>query len=151
MRDRFFEVENCDRCGKPLNGCRIQSMYNHEVLCMDCKDKETQREDYRQAVEADHAEIRRGNYNFEGINSFREGKYELIIKFIFAEQTAKIFKLQGHDAEKILTWGTFFIKTMEQGMSSMPQIIMVLKNQQNQLIKHIDIASKENKHLEDLL
>ena len=39
MRDRFFEVENCDRCGKPLNGCRIQSMYNHEVLCMDCKDK----------------------------------------------------------------------------------------------------------------
>ena len=20
MRDRFFEVENCDRCGKPLNG-----------------------------------------------------------------------------------------------------------------------------------
>ena len=51
MRDRFFEVENCDRCGKPLNGCRIQSMYNHEVLCMDCKDKETQR----------------GNYNFGGI------------------------------------------------------------------------------------
>ena len=48
MRDRFFEVENCDRCGKPLNGCRIQSMYNHEVLCMDCKEKETQREDYRQ-------------------------------------------------------------------------------------------------------
>ena len=55
MRDRFFEVRNCARCGKPLNGCRIMSMYNHDVLCMDCKDKETQREDYRQAVEADHA------------------------------------------------------------------------------------------------
>ena len=67
MRDRFFEVQNCDRCGKLLNGCRIQSMYNHDVLCMDCKDKENQREDYRQAVEADHAEIRRGNYNFAGI------------------------------------------------------------------------------------
>ena len=66
-RDRFFEVENCDRCGKPLNGCRIQSMYNHDVLCMDCKDKETQREDYSKAVEADHAEIKRGNYNFAGI------------------------------------------------------------------------------------
>ena len=36
MRDRFFEVENCDRCGKPLNGCRIMSMYNKDVLCMDC-------------------------------------------------------------------------------------------------------------------
>ena len=67
MRDRFFEVENCDRCGRPLNGCRIMSMYNHEVLCMDCKDKETQREDYRKAVEVDHEQIRRGNYNFEGI------------------------------------------------------------------------------------
>ena len=67
MKDRFFEVQNCDRCGKPLNGCRIMSMYNHDVLCMDCKDKETQREDYRKAVEADHAEIRRGNYNFPGI------------------------------------------------------------------------------------
>lgn len=80
MRDRFFEVQNCDRCGKPLNGCRIMSMYNHEVLCMDCKDKETQREDYSKAVEADHAEIRRGNYNLN------EEKYKLIIKFIFAEQ-----------------------------------------------------------------
>ena len=43
MKDRFFEVQNCDRCGKPLNGCRIMSMYNKDVLCMDCKDKETQR------------------------------------------------------------------------------------------------------------
>jgi hypothetical protein len=34
---------------------------------MDCKDKETQREDYRKAVEADHEQIRRGNYNFAGI------------------------------------------------------------------------------------
>ena len=67
MRDRFFEVENCDRCGRSLNGCRIMSMYNKDVLCMDCKDKEKQREDYRKAVEADHAEIRRGNYNFPGI------------------------------------------------------------------------------------
>ena len=67
MRDRFFEVQNCDRCGKLLNGCRIMSMYNQDVLCMDCKDKETQREDYSKAVEADHAEIRRGNYNFAGI------------------------------------------------------------------------------------
>jgi hypothetical protein len=43
------------------------SMYNKDGLCMDCKDKETQRENYRKAVEADHAEIRRGNYNFAGI------------------------------------------------------------------------------------
>lgn len=47
MRDRFFEVENCDRCKKPLNGCRIQSMYSSAVLCMECHDKETKRSDFR--------------------------------------------------------------------------------------------------------
>ena len=67
MRDRFFEVQNCDRCGKPLNGCRIMSMYNHDVLCMDSKDKETQRSDYQEAVQADRAAIRNGDYNFPGI------------------------------------------------------------------------------------
>ena len=67
MRDTFFEKQNCDRCGKPLNGMRIMSMYNEDCLCMDCKDKERNRSDYKDAVEADHAEIRKGNYNFKGI------------------------------------------------------------------------------------
>jgi hypothetical protein len=34
---------------------------------MDCKEKESARSDYKDAVEADHAEIRKGNYNFKGI------------------------------------------------------------------------------------
>lgn len=67
MRDRFFEVENCDRCKKPLNGCRIQSMYSSAVLCMECHDKETKRSDYQEAVAADQAAIRNGDYNFPGI------------------------------------------------------------------------------------
>lgn len=67
MRDRFFEKDHCDRCRKPLNGCRIQSMYNSAVLCMECHDKETQRSDYQDAVQADRDAIRRGNYNFPGI------------------------------------------------------------------------------------
>lgn len=67
MRDRFFEVENCDRCKKPLNGCRIQSMYSSAVLCMECHDKEIKRSDYQEAVAADHAAIRNGDYNFPGI------------------------------------------------------------------------------------
>jgi hypothetical protein len=65
--DDFFKKTKCDRCHKPLAGCRIMSIYNTQVICMACKEKEQQRVDYRKAVEADHAEIRKGNYNFQGI------------------------------------------------------------------------------------
>jgi hypothetical protein len=34
---------------------------------MDCKEEERKRSDYKSAVDADHAEIRKGNYNFKGI------------------------------------------------------------------------------------
>ena len=67
MRDTFFSKTNCDRCGKPLNGIRIMSMYNTDCLCMDCKERERKHSDYKSAVDADHAEIRKGNYNFKGI------------------------------------------------------------------------------------
>ena len=65
--DDFFKKNCCDRCHGSLKNGRIMSMYNEQVICMACKEKETQRADYRKAVEADHAEIRKGNYNFKGI------------------------------------------------------------------------------------
>lgn len=65
--DRIFRVEKCDRCGGSLDEGRIMSMYNTDIICMKCKAEERKRDDYKQAVEADHAEIRRGNYNFGGI------------------------------------------------------------------------------------
>jgi hypothetical protein len=34
---------------------------------MSCKEKETNEPDYNKAVEADHEEIKKGNYNFKGI------------------------------------------------------------------------------------
>jgi len=64
--DDFFKKTKCDRCGGPLTA-RIMSMFNEDVICMACKEKEQKRPDYRQAVEADHAEIKKGNYNFKGI------------------------------------------------------------------------------------
>ena len=67
MRDTFFEKTRCDRCGKPLNGIRIMSMFNEDCLCMDCKEAERKKPEYRSAVEADNSEIRKGNYNFKGI------------------------------------------------------------------------------------
>ncbi len=64
----FFAKKNCDRCGGELKEGRILSMFNTQVLCLQCKEKETKHPDYDKAVQADHAEIKKGNYNFKGIN-----------------------------------------------------------------------------------
>ena len=65
--DRFFTQKNCDRCGGSLAGGRILSMYNTECLCLACKEKEKAREDYRQAVQAELDEVKKGNLNYKGI------------------------------------------------------------------------------------
>ena len=71
MIDTFFTKTHCDRCGAPLT-IRTMSMYNEDVICMACKKKERQRPDYRKAVEADNAAIRRGDFNFKGIGLDKE-------------------------------------------------------------------------------
>ncbi|MBR5355639.1 MAG: gamma-glutamylcyclotransferase [Lachnospiraceae bacterium] len=65
--DKFFYQEHCDRCGGSLEKGRTMSMFNTDCICMNCKRKERERPDYAKAVEADIAEVRRGNYNFAGI------------------------------------------------------------------------------------
>lgn len=65
--DTFFSQLHCDRCGGSLKDGRIMSMYNTECLCMACKEKETKLPDYHEALEAEHAEIKKGNYNYKGI------------------------------------------------------------------------------------
>lgn len=65
--DKFFTQTTCDRCGGSLENGRTMSMFNTECICMKCADEERKRDDYKDAVEADHAEIRKGNFNFKGI------------------------------------------------------------------------------------
>ena len=65
--DRFFSQKYCDRCGGSLKGGRIMSMYNNDCLCMKCKEAETRRADYKDALNADNEAIKNGNYNFKGI------------------------------------------------------------------------------------
>lgn len=45
--DNFFTQKNCDRCGKSLKDGRIQSMFNSECICMDCKKKECTDSEYK--------------------------------------------------------------------------------------------------------
>lgn len=65
--DKFFIKENCDRCGEKLKGGRIMSMFNTQCICMECKMKEIQRADYEGAADAEYEEIKKGNYNYKGI------------------------------------------------------------------------------------
>ncbi len=65
--ERFYLKKRCDHCGGSLEGGRIMSMFNEDCLCMSCKEKETKDPEYSKAVEADHKEIKSGNYNFKGI------------------------------------------------------------------------------------
>lgn len=56
----------CERCGKETNTL-IMSMFNTEMICMECKTKERNHPDYKKANDADINAIRNGNYNFKGI------------------------------------------------------------------------------------
>ena len=65
--DRFFTQTTCDRCGASLSGGRIMSMYSSECICLNCKEKEKAREDYKQAAQAELDEVRKSNLNYKGI------------------------------------------------------------------------------------
>lgn len=70
--DDFFTKTKCDRCGGSLTSGRIMSMFNTDCICMECKEKERKDPEYTKALEADRAEIIKGNYNFRGIRAKEE-------------------------------------------------------------------------------
>lgn len=66
LKSRFGNPMLCERCGNPTV-VTIMSMFNTQTICMDCKAAEEQRPDYREAVAADEAAIKSGDYNFKGV------------------------------------------------------------------------------------
>ena len=66
-QDTFFTVKRCQRCGGSLDGGRTMSMFNTQVICMECKAQEQRRPDYQEAVEAERQAVLKGNRNFRGI------------------------------------------------------------------------------------
>ena len=56
----------CERCGKYMKVHTV-SMFNLQKICMECKEEEKKHPRYKEAVEAERAEIKKGNFNFKGI------------------------------------------------------------------------------------
>ena len=65
--DRFFTIKHCECCGGSLEGGRIMSAFTEQCICIPCSEKEKVDPDYKKAVDADIAEIRKGNYNYKGL------------------------------------------------------------------------------------
>ena len=68
MLDIFAGATNkhCQRCYQQATS-HIMSMFNTEMICMSCKDKEKRHPDYPAAQAAEREAVQKGNYNFEGI------------------------------------------------------------------------------------
>ena len=63
----FLSRTTCERCGGSLAGGRTTSMFSSETICMACKEAERRHPDYQKAVDAELAEIHKGNLNLKGI------------------------------------------------------------------------------------
>jgi hypothetical protein len=58
--------DKCDRCGESTNGSTTMSIFNEDVICMDCKKEEKNDPEYGAAVEAEREAIMRGDRNYKG-------------------------------------------------------------------------------------
>ena len=58
--------DKCDRCGESTNGTTTMSIFNEDVICMDCKKEEKNDPEYDAAVKAEYEETMKGNMNFIG-------------------------------------------------------------------------------------
>ncbi len=56
----------CQRCGKETNSF-IMSMFNEDLICMDCKKAEREHPAYAEAREVELTHVKAGDYNFKGV------------------------------------------------------------------------------------
>lgn len=56
----------CARCGKNTS-VHIMSVFNTDLICLECQAKERLHPKYDEARTAENNEVRKGNYNYEGI------------------------------------------------------------------------------------
>ncbi len=57
---------NCDRCHKPTGGVTTMSIFNEDVICMNCKNEEKEDPEYEAACIAEREATLSGDLNFKG-------------------------------------------------------------------------------------
>lgn len=62
----MLNLKKCDRCHKETN-CLTGSYFNTEMLCTECDKIEQLHPLYKEAKRVEMEEVRKGNYNYEGI------------------------------------------------------------------------------------
>lgn len=58
--------DNCDRCGSETGGTTIMSIFNQDVICMNCREEEKKDPEYQAASLSELEAIRRGDTNYAG-------------------------------------------------------------------------------------
>jgi hypothetical protein len=58
--------KSCERCNKESRR-KTCSRFNIQMICMECNDKEKKHAKYKLACEVEFNEVKKGNFNFEGI------------------------------------------------------------------------------------
>ena len=99
--DKFFTQKKCDRCGTSLAQGRIMSMLNTDCICLKCKEKEKQDPLYKKAVETELEEVKKGNYNYEGLKQGKQLSDKLIEQILNIRASGKVnmFDLSGVQRE----------------------------------------------------
>lgn len=64
--DNFISKKECCRCGKKLVS-RTMSMFNEDIICLECKEEERKHPMYKKARDAEKEQIALGNLNYEGL------------------------------------------------------------------------------------
>ena len=59
-------MEICARCGEETS-VHTMSMFNTDVICMKCKEKEKAHPRYERARIAERVAVQNGDYNYQGI------------------------------------------------------------------------------------
>lgn len=59
-------MSNCQRCGVESRGFGF-SMFNTQMICMDCVIEEKEHPDFKMARDEEHRQVVNGNLNFAGV------------------------------------------------------------------------------------
>ena len=63
----MMNKKNCDRCGRDTERITTMSIFNEDIICIECKREERNDPDYDAACLAETQSLMRGESNFEGV------------------------------------------------------------------------------------